>query len=101
MHVLHTCCCGLDVHKRFVVACLIRPNEDGKPHKVYWIQKFGSSPLFVLISKRSHAESRNRLRNSSKLPRPNIERFTNLRRLICPSTGPLLYGKIKEDLTAS
>jgi len=33
MQVLHSCCCGLDVHKRFVVACLIRGGEDGKPQK--------------------------------------------------------------------
>jgi transposase len=33
MHVLHACCCGLDVHKRFVVACLIWHTEDGKQHK--------------------------------------------------------------------
>jgi transposase len=33
MQVLHSCCCGLDVHKRFVVACLIRYSEDGKQHK--------------------------------------------------------------------
>lgn len=26
MDVLHTCCCGLDVHKRRVVACLRRPD---------------------------------------------------------------------------
>lgn len=33
MQVLHSCCCGLDVHKRFVVACLIRYTADGKQHK--------------------------------------------------------------------
>src|SRR5690242_15608172 len=33
MQVLHTCCCGLDVHKRFVVACLITSTEDGQQHK--------------------------------------------------------------------
>lgn len=33
MQVLHSCCCGLDVHKRFVVACLIWSSEDGKQHK--------------------------------------------------------------------
>jgi transposase len=33
MQILHQCCCGLDVHKRFVVACLIRLGEDGKQHK--------------------------------------------------------------------
>ena len=33
MQALHACCCGLDVHKRFVVACLIRAGENGKHHK--------------------------------------------------------------------
>src|SRR6202165_4648773 len=33
MQVLYACCCGLDVHKRFVVACLMRYSEDGKQHK--------------------------------------------------------------------
>lgn len=33
MQVLHSCCCGLDVHKRFVVACLITYSDDGKQHK--------------------------------------------------------------------
>lgn len=33
MQVLHTCCCGLDARKRFVVACLIRISEEGKQHR--------------------------------------------------------------------
>ena len=33
MEVLHRCCCGLDVHKRTVVACLIRQAEGGRPAK--------------------------------------------------------------------
>jgi transposase len=33
MQVLYPCCCGLDVHKRFVVACLITPGEEGQAHK--------------------------------------------------------------------
>jgi transposase len=40
MQILHSCCCGLDVHKRFVVACLIRSGEDGKTHKA--LQRFGT-----------------------------------------------------------
>jgi transposase len=40
MQVLHRCCCGLDVHKRFVVACLIWYSEDGKPHKE--LQRFST-----------------------------------------------------------
>src|SRR5512146_1422852 len=33
MQTLYACCCGLDVHKRFVVACLITSGKDGKHHK--------------------------------------------------------------------
>jgi transposase len=33
MDVLVERACGLDVHKRTVVACLITPGPDGKPHK--------------------------------------------------------------------
>jgi transposase len=40
MQILHSCCCGLDVHKRFVVACLIRTGEDGKSSKT--LQRFGT-----------------------------------------------------------
>ncbi len=25
MHVVHPCCCGLDVHKRRILACLLTP----------------------------------------------------------------------------
>ena len=27
MQVLHGCCCGLDIHKRFVVACVLTTAE--------------------------------------------------------------------------
>jgi transposase len=33
MQVLYEHCCGLDVHKKSVVACLITPDSQGKPHK--------------------------------------------------------------------
>ena len=29
MQILHRCCCGLDVHKKLIVACLISLNESG------------------------------------------------------------------------
>ena len=32
MRVLHECCCGLDLHQRFVVACLLTTNPDGAVH---------------------------------------------------------------------
>jgi transposase len=33
MDVVYERCCGLDLHKRTVVACRIVPGADGKPHK--------------------------------------------------------------------
>lgn len=33
MEVVYARCCGFDVHKRNVVACLIVPGKDGQPHK--------------------------------------------------------------------
>ena len=40
MDVLYSRCCGLDVHKRSVVACLITPGLDGTPTKA--IRTFGT-----------------------------------------------------------
>jgi len=33
MQVLYPCCWGLDVHKKFVVACLITTTAEGQVHK--------------------------------------------------------------------
>jgi transposase len=33
MEVVYGRCCGLDIHKQLVVACLITPGEDGTPQK--------------------------------------------------------------------
>ena len=33
MEVVHECCCGVDVHKQFITACLIVPGSTGKPTK--------------------------------------------------------------------
>src|SRR2546427_12921614 len=33
MQILHRCCCGLDVHKKLIVACLISLNEAGEFQK--------------------------------------------------------------------
>ncbi len=33
MEVLNQCCAGLDVHKRTVVACLLRPGAGGQRRK--------------------------------------------------------------------
>ncbi len=40
MEVIYSRCCGLDVHKKSVVACLLTPGADGKPTKV--IRTFGT-----------------------------------------------------------
>jgi transposase len=33
MDVIYPRCCGLDVHKRDIVACVVRPDPDGTPHQ--------------------------------------------------------------------
>jgi transposase len=33
MQILYKCCGGLDIHKRFVVACLLRIDDDGELHQ--------------------------------------------------------------------
>ena len=33
MDVVHERCCGLDVHKRTVVACVLTPGEQGRPRR--------------------------------------------------------------------
>jgi transposase len=55
MEDLLTCCCGLDVHKETIVACLLKgPLEEGiKPHKE--IREFGSQ-LKDLLSLRQWLE---------------------------------------------
>ena len=35
MEVLYPCCCGLDVHKATVVACLLRPDADCRRAVLY------------------------------------------------------------------
>jgi transposase len=40
MEVIYPRCCGLDVHKRSVVACLITPGADGAPFKA--VRTFGT-----------------------------------------------------------
>ena len=43
MQVLYQCCCGMDVHKRFVVACLLWQDEAGNTWLSYndpsWLAK--------------------------------------------------------------
>ncbi len=40
MDLLYRCCAGLDVHKRTVVACLLRTVADGRPSKE--LRSFGT-----------------------------------------------------------
>ncbi len=40
MEVIHARCCGLDIHKKLVVACRIAPGSDGQPCKE--IRTFGT-----------------------------------------------------------
>ncbi len=40
MEVLYPRCCGLDIHKRLVVACLVTPGPDGQPAKQ--VRSFGA-----------------------------------------------------------
>src|SRR5438067_12411393 len=40
MDVLYERCCGLDVHKKLVVACVITTPSDGEPERI--VQSFGT-----------------------------------------------------------
>jgi transposase len=46
MDVIHPRCCGVDVHKREVVACVVTTEPDGTPHKA--IQAFGTMTPDIL-----------------------------------------------------
>lgn len=46
MEVVYERCCGLDLHKRTVVACRIMPGSDGKPRKE--IRTFGTMTAELL-----------------------------------------------------
>src|SRR5438128_10015103 len=39
MQVLHERCCGLDIHKRLIVACAITPGPDGPARR--GVRRFG------------------------------------------------------------
>jgi len=40
MEVVHERCCGLDIHKKLVVACSMRPGSGGQPRKQ--VRTFGT-----------------------------------------------------------
>jgi hypothetical protein len=46
MEVLYERCCGVDVHKRTVVACLVTPGPDGRPRKE--VRAFGTMTEHLL-----------------------------------------------------
>lgn len=46
MDALYERCCGLDIHKKVVVACLITPGSKGRPHKE--IRTFGTMTADLL-----------------------------------------------------
>ena len=46
MDVVYERCCGLDVHKRTVVACLLTPGPRGQPQKA--VRTFGTMTAEVL-----------------------------------------------------
>jgi transposase len=46
MDVIYPHCCGIDVHKREVVACVVATDADGTPSKA--IRAFGTMTLDVL-----------------------------------------------------
>lgn len=46
MEVVHERCCGLDVHKKVVVACLLTPGEGGRPERK--LKSFGTTTRQLL-----------------------------------------------------
>jgi transposase len=46
MQVLHERCCGLDIHKRLIVACAITPGADGRPQRE--LRSFGTMTADIL-----------------------------------------------------
>lgn len=46
MEVVHERCCGLDIHKRTVVACLLTPGERGQPRRE--VRSFGTTTRSLL-----------------------------------------------------
>jgi transposase len=46
MDIVYPRCCGLDIHKRTVVACVLTPGADGQPHKA--VRTFGTMTADLL-----------------------------------------------------
>jgi hypothetical protein len=47
MDVVHTQCCGIDIHKQTAVACLIVPGTAGQPIKT--VRTFGTMTDDLLV----------------------------------------------------
>ena len=46
MHVLYPRCCGLDIHKKTIVACVLLTEADGTPHR--FVRTFGTMTADLL-----------------------------------------------------
>ena len=46
MQVLYPRCCGLDIHKKTVVACVLLTEADGTPHR--FVRTFGTMTADLL-----------------------------------------------------
>ncbi len=46
MDIIHPRCCGLDIHKKLIVACLITPGSNGRPRKE--VRSFGAMTEEIL-----------------------------------------------------
>ena len=49
MQVLSPCCCGLDIHKKFVVACMMTTNVEGQVQKESWTFSTMTQDLLALL----------------------------------------------------
>jgi hypothetical protein len=49
MHALHERCCGWDIHKKFVVACLLTTSPDGAVHKEVRAYSTMTTDLLTLV----------------------------------------------------
>src|SRR3954468_17197564 len=54
MEVVHERCCGLDIHKKLVVACSMRPGSGGQPRKQVAMESTASywKPIFNVLEDR-------------------------------------------------
>jgi hypothetical protein len=65
MEVLHARCCGLDVHKKTVVACLLTPGLGGEPLRE--VRTYGTTTGELLSELSAHI-ARSLLRSNVPLP---------------------------------